>query len=398
MARPEPIWVGRPAIERAGARVRVSAPISLGAGTAGKRLFFSIDEAYGSALVDDRLDAFVVALLPYALRCGADIVCEAPISRRLLYQLRHYLVPTLAANLDGHHAIAIEAEPTDVALGPGRAVATGWTGGVDSLYTLMRTIDAREPGQRLTHLMIVSNGALESADDDALLEALAVKARRGIAAELGLEVVTLSSNIQELVDETFLSVAAYRQAAVILAAQRLFKTYYSSAAYEFGRFSFDPDNCFYSEFFIFGNLTTDATALYSAYGAYSRAQKLRELSEFPLAWHQLHPCTDPLPSTNCGHCGKCVRTMVALFGLGTLGRFDAVFDVGEFERNLDWYVAQVIANRRSQHYGEALAILRARGYEPSRAALRMARTLEAASKVARARRDELLARLSEAEP
>ncbi len=386
------IYICTPYLESAGETARVCAKLEL----RGKRetLWFSVDEKYGKYLVDDRADAFVVGLLTTAMKDGMDIVCEAPVSRRLLYQLRHYLIPILAANLPGYHAIELRAESTDVKLPCAGAVATGWTGGVDSMFTLMKTLHAEEPSRRLTHLMIASNGALEAEDNSALLKALVRKAEDGVAAELGLSVVGIDSNIQELVPEPFLAVAAYRHAAVILALQKLFGVYYSSAAYEFSRFSFDENNCFYYELVLFDNFRTDRTTFYSAYGAYSRAQKLKELSDYPLAWRQLHPCIHIQSDRNCGRCGKCVRTMAALYGLGTLERFSDVFNVEAFQRDKDWYMANVLAHRESQHYGEALMLMKQRGIEPSPAARRMAQTMRAASRVVEEHRQWLADRLT----
>lgn len=379
--------MGKPHIERRDGMAYLTAPVDL----AGREdvLWFRTDERYADYLTDDRADAFAVALMTGAMKAGADIVCEAPVSRRLLYQLRHYLIPMLAANLEGFHPISLRAEPTDVRLPCEKAAATGWTGGADSMYTLMRTLDAEEQGYKLTHLMIADNGAIDGAGHAATHRAMIEKAERTVGQELGLPVVGIGSNIQELFPEPFLAVAAWRQAAVILAMQKLFGIYYSSAAYEFSRFAFDVNNCFYYELVLFDNFQTDSTVFYSAYGAVSRAQKLRELSDYPLAWKYLHPCVYAVPEKNCGRCGKCVRTMTALYGLGTLERFSEVFDVEAFQRDKDWYIANTLAHKESQHYGEALMLVRERGLEPSENARRMARTMRAAMAVAEKDRDAL---------
>ena len=143
---------------------------------------------------------------------------------------------------------------------------------------------------------------------------------------------------------------------------------------------------------IYSSFETDATVLYSAGGAYSRIQKLQALSGYPLAYKYLHPCIH-VTGKNCGRCGKCVRTEAALYGLGTLDRFSAVFDVEAFERDKDWYFAQTLANERSQHYGEALVLLRQRGIDLSRAE-QMARSIRAAKTVVAQNREWLSEKLS----
>ncbi len=394
------LLIGIPYLKEADGTVRLCAELELRGQK--ETIWISVDRKYGQYLTDDRADAFVVGLLPTAMQDGTDIICEAPVSRRLLYQLRHYLIPILTANLPGYQAITLTAEPTDEKLPCARAVATGWTGGVDSMFTLMKTLHTEEPGHRLTHLMIANNGALESReselgitkgeDNSGLLAALVEKAEQGILKEPGLErleVVGINSNIQQLIPEPFLAVLDYRQAAVILALQKLFGIYYNSAGCEFSRFAFDVNSCAYFELVLLENFCTDNTTFYSAYGAYSRAQKLKVLSDYPLAQKHLHPCVHALPERNCGRCGKCVRTMATLYGLGTLDKFSAVFDVEEFYREKDSYIAEVLAHKESHHYGEALVLMKQRGIEPSPEAMRLARVIRAAEHVVENHREML---------
>ena len=373
------IHIGMPYIEETPDGVRLCAPLCLHGRE--QTMWFSVASEYGEYLTDDRADAFVAGIFTTAMRDGADIVCEAPVTRRLLYQLNHYLVPMMAANMgDTFRSIRIHAAPADEKLPCSGAVGTGWTGGVDSMFTLMQSLNAEEASRRLTHLLITSNGSLEDEDNSTLLQKLVEKAQTGIAAETGLKVLGVDTNLQEIQSELFLSVAAFRHSAVTLALQKLFGAFLWSSTYEFARFSFDPNNSGYYELVIYSSFETDVTALYSAGGAYSRAQKLQALSDYPLAHKYLHPCLRPF-GKNCGRCGKCVRTEAALYGLGTLDRFSGVFDVDAFEKDRDWYFAQLLANERSQHYGEALVLLRRRGIEPSPEAQRMARTLQAAKTV-----------------
>lgn len=361
-AKPGAIHIGIPRIEKDGGAVRLCADIDL----SGRKevMWFSVDEKYGEYLVDDRADAFVVGLLTPAMREGADIICDAPVTRRLLYQLRQYLIPMLAANLRGFHSVALRADPTDVKLPCENAVATGWTGGVDCMLTLKQTIEAEVPSRRLTHLMITSNGSLKGEDTGALLKKLVEKAENGAALELGLPVIGIDTNIQELANEYFLSVVVYRHASVILALQKLFGVYYNSSTYAFSRFSFDVTNCGCYELAPLTCFETDNTAFYSSGGSHSRVQKLRELSDYPPAHRYLHPCIYALPEHNCNRCRKCFGAMAALYAYGALDRFSAVFDVALFERDMDWYLAQLLAAKNSTSI-DALALLKSRGIKPS---------------------------------
>lgn len=386
------VRIGKPYKEKTSEGVRLCAPVRF----RGKdqTVWFSAEPEYGEYLTDERADAFVAGLLTSAMRDGTDIVCEAPVTRRLHYQLTHYLIPMMASNMsDTFNLIKINAELTDEKLSCAGAVGTGWSGGVDSMFTLVQSLNAVEPSRRLTHLMITNNGALEDEDNSALLKRLVEKARSGIAKDTGLNVIGIDTNLQDIQSEPFLAVAAFRHSAATLALQKLFGAFLWSSAYEFSRFSFDPNNSFYYELVIYSAFETDSTVLYSAGGAYSRIQKLEALSDYPLALKYLHPCIHP-EGENCGRCGKCVRTEAALYGLGMLDNFSEVFDTEEFEKDKDWYFAQLLANEKSQHYGEALFLLRQKGIEPTPEAHRLARTLKAAKTVVARNKDMLNKKLS----
>lgn len=384
----EPIIIGKPYITEQSNSASLCAEVLLG----GERqiLRYTVESQYKSYLTDERADAFVVGILTYAMRIGADIICRAPLSKHLHYQLTHYLIPSMAAHMDSFHNISLQAEVALKPLPKSTAVATGWTGGVDCLFTLLRTLNAPQIHHRLTHLMITSNGSLEDSDNTGLLHALVEKAKNGVGKELGLQVVGIDTNIQELVHEHFLSVVPFRYASSVLALQKLFSIYYNSATYDFASYAFDEKNAGYYELFVLNNVSTENTTFYSGYGAFSRAQKLEQLSNEPLAWRYLHPCIEPLPEKNCGHCGKCVRTIAALHGLGSLENFGAVFDLPDIKENMDHIIANVLANNTSQHYAEALALMKQGGIEISEKAQRMARIIQAAKKTAELHRKQLL--------
>ena len=385
------IRLSLPRLERSEFGVRLCCDVTDGGKT--ETAWFEVTEEYAPYLTDDRLDAFVTAWLPRAMRERADLVCEGPVSRRLLYQINHYLTPVLARNVGMYHAVSVIAKPAADGLPCEGAVATGWTGGVDSMFTLRNALDPEEPGKRLTHLLIANNGALESDHNEALLRHLVKRAENGIARETGLKVAGVSSNLDALLPEPYLAVAGFRLPAAVLVLQKLVSVFYHSSAYEYEKFSFVGENSAYYEMFLLPNLSTENTVFYSAGGATPRIEKLRILSGYPPALKYLHPCIYTA-GENCCRCGKCIRTETALYALGTLDRFGGVFDLDAFEKNRDWYVANVIAKKNSQHYGEAWALLKRKGLITKRAE-ELARILCAAQKIAGENREELSRKMEE---
>lgn len=372
------MWIGNPYVETRGDRVFLCAPIEI----CGVRqtAWFSVEPEYAEYLTDDRADAFVVGLLTTAMRLGENIVCDAPVTRRLKYQLNHYLIPAMTTNKDWCHPMQLCAPTTQEPLPCAAAVGTGWTGGVDCTYTLMTHIEARQPDYRLTHLLITSNGALEGDDTFGQLRFMVEKTRRGIAKEFGLSVVGVDSNLHVLQDELYMEVASFRLPAVALALQKLFKVFLNSSGYCFSKFSVEKDNSDAYELMVLPNFETDATAFYSAGGPVSRIEKIRELAEFQPAQKHLHPCIY-VDRNNCGYCGKCRRTMLALYAMDHLDAFQSVFDVDAFYRDRDEHLRNALLHTESEGFRECLREMQRTGKTIPPEILRQVRIRRAATKL-----------------
>ena len=115
-----------------------------------------MEEKYQKYLCTERVDAFVVGVLPYAMAHSSDndplvIICQAPISEQLYYQLHAHYIPTLVKCIEWYHNIKIECELDSTKLDSANAVGTGVSGGVDSYYTLFKSKQENSPGYQITH-------------------------------------------------------------------------------------------------------------------------------------------------------------------------------------------------------------------------------------------------------
>ena len=349
------IVLGAPYLETSESGVRLCSDVTLHGKS--ETVWIEVSPENAKYLTDDRLDAFVLPFLPTAWAEGAEIVCEAPVSRRLLYQLKHYEIPAVAKHTAAFSEVCLTAEPTDDKLPFEGCVATGWTGGVDSMYTLMTMLKTTEPAYRLTHLLVYNCGTLESDHNEELLHFLAQRAQNGIGRETGLQLMWINSNLQEILNEPYIAVAVYRMGAMLLALQKKFRMYYHSSGYQFDVLAFDETHCAYHDMMTLQNICTDTTEFYSSGGTRSRIGKICELTGYETSYRYLHPCIYTTNSKNCGRCPKCIRTMTALYALGALQKYSEVFDTEEFEKNRDRYIADVVANRQNQHYGEVYSLL-----------------------------------------
>ena len=321
-------------------------------------MWYGVPHDYAQYLTSDRCDAFAAVLIPYAMRSGCDIRCEAPVSRKLLYQVNRYLIPAYNQNLPTTHPCKIIAEPASPVAENAGAVVSGWTGGVDSLYTLMHSINSPEPGYRLTHLFLLNCGTLEGDKLNEKLRFLVDRAQGSISKDTGLPVVGIDSNIHEILKERFLTIGTFRISGVAFALQKLIKTYLFSSSRNNTAISYHEDDGTYNEIYDVQMLRTDSTTIYSAHKQ-TRPEKLHELSEFPLAYRYLHPCAVSMHKPNCMHCPKCIKTALSLYALGTLSRFSQVFDYEYFnEHKVDYIAAAITQEADFPIYREILDIIR----------------------------------------
>ena len=205
--------------------------------------------------------------------------------------------------------------------------------------------------------------------------------KEGIAPEIGAESVIVFTNLQEYLNEPFLAVECFRNASVILTLQKLWNVFYVSTSYDYSVITYEKDNCGYCDNFLFALFSTENTAVHPVGGGASRIKKLEALSSFPPAYRYLHPCFYVSQGHNCSACVKCIRTMTALDVLGTLQKFDHVFDIHLFESKKDEYYAQIFSQSGDVFSYEIISAMNERGQKLTEAAQRKAHLLTAARKV-----------------
>ncbi|MBO6048284.1 MAG: hypothetical protein J6P33_00695, partial [Spirochaetales bacterium] len=145
-------------------------------------------------------------------------------------------------------------------------------------------------------------------------------------------------------------------------------------------------------------LTTKAFRVYISGGVQKRIEKIAYLAkQGPEIRRLLHVCIhDPLPgSQNCGVCSKCIRTELAMEGLGVLDRFSEAFPLDVYREHHDEIVAKANMASRNQHMAEAIGAMKDRGFVNSESIERKIRGGKAASAVINAHKEELLKKIKE---
>ena len=335
-------------VEHHDARARLIAEIRIGEDDV-RPLWFEVEEKYGQYLCAERSDAFLIGLLNFAQREWLDIVCEAPVTARLLYQIRTYLIPSLARNSKALHETRIDAPMDDAPLTNAGGVGTGISCGVDSLHVVKNYAHSPYPGLSLTHLVLDNVGAFWS-ERGAQQHVWQTEHARQFAKTYGFELIVTDSNIADAFKQVHLLTHTYTNAFSIYALQKLWHVYfYASAGYGAEQLFAIADNDLHAsahyDLLLLDAISTPALQIYSEGMTQTRFEKERELADWEPAQKFLHVCVDER-GPNCGQCPKCLRTMMALDALGCLQRFDNVFDVAAYcarrDKNLEWLYRQHI--------------------------------------------------------
>ena len=257
---------------------------------------------------------WVPALVPVAMSIGADLTVDGPVdstavagaheAQRVLHgwypQLRRVTIEA-----------SDEASTAAVDRAPANGVACFFSGGVDSFFSVLRH------RQEITHLVFVHGFDIGIDNED-----LADRARaavRAAAGSLGLRLVEVRTDLRRLSDGRADWQTLYHGAAMACVAHALSDhvsriivpgTYSHTDLHPWGT---HPDlDAHWSGARL--RLEHDAVDV-------TRPEKVRSLAEHQVALDHLRVCfRNKDGAYNCGHCEKCLRTMVNLSTVGALER------------------------------------------------------------------------------
>lgn len=300
-----------------------------------KTVYLQTDDQWEPYLCRERSDAFLILLLPLAMRLGEDVTCAAPVTEELLYQLSEMFIPSLCANSQTLYPTKIFAK-TAPALENVDAVGTGCSCGVDSFHAIMQHLDTPYPGMDVTHLCLYYS-MVHNPKNDAVFEE-EVRRSTVVAQKLGLPLIVIHTNCMDVVPakDWFNNLHTFTGAFIALSLQKLWKTYYYASGYSFAEFSVldsEKTDCSRYDLLTLTCASTGRLRLYSEGSERSRFDKTARIARHPIVQQHLHVCNDK--ADNCCVCGKCVRTMLCLDALGVLPAFGQVFDLAKYKANRD---------------------------------------------------------------
>jgi glycosyltransferase involved in cell wall biosynthesis len=277
-----------------------------------QRVWFRTD-----APVTPNADAALTTCLVPAMRAGGRLTIDTPISPRLLRRqwelqgVQRAWSRTWEFGTGELKDVEVVADAAQGTVPSGsRGVGAFFSGGVDSWSTLLENPD-------ITHL--VFGRGLDLALNEPELTEDVESRLRAVAAELGIPLVVVETNLRELTDDLIPWV-----------------TYFACALAAIGQFlapmferviipldlDHDAQMGFGSNLRINGLLSTDGVEIADGGGRYSREEKLARIAHHPIVQGSLRVCWENRGGAyNCGICRKCLMTMVSLEALGVRDRF-----------------------------------------------------------------------------
>jgi hypothetical protein len=329
-----PLRVGSIAIERGTGQTRLACPV--GDGREIKIVAEGPDELVGA--LEPRSEPFVPLALLLGVLESRAVDVETPLQADHARRLRYAMAPMLSALL-GRRDIATTwaAGTVPAPRAPRGRTALLFSAGVDSFHALTRM---RREGWAPDLLVNLDAGAH---DRDRRCRRRRLERVHGVAAELGIPVVTVDTTIHELHWADHALVHAVRNLATASVLEPVVDTLVYSSGHRL------EATDLLAGLVLGQDLVEPVTVDLPRWGALEiallgndvrRIDKVAGLVHEPLAWRFLDVCVDqpyqgssPAGSpTNCGRCQKCARVILTLEHLGALGRFAGCFDLAAFER------------------------------------------------------------------
>lgn len=307
----------------------------------------------------------VAALILMAMALGEDVEVAEPLSPRFHYGLRsvighfHLWLPRELKNV----TVRAPAGERPAARG-GQAVVSCFSGGVDSFHTLYAHHGAASPVPRysLTHLMFV-HGFDILPGDATYLEV--EEEFRALAAQLGLGLLGVSTNVRELIDPKVPWVTTH--GAAIAACGHLI----SGGARTLIIPSTNRQSLLFppcgSNPVTDPMLASDALEIVHHGTEYSRIEKILSLADRREAQRHLRVCWQNIPGVrNCGGCVKCLKTMMPLAVVGALEKFRVFPPLPPWDQIDRSCFAPLDLSRYAQEIGyadELRALAKAQGFK-----------------------------------
>jgi hypothetical protein len=336
------ITIGVPYVVDSDMKSRLIAEINIDGKV--NEVWFEVDQEYKEYLTWERSDAFLIGLLHYAMYHRHDITCVQSLSEELYYQIDTYLIDAMVSQSPKLYRTRIFSEVCEEKLPCGNAVGTGISCGVDSLHAIACHTESKFSKHNVTHLAFNNVGSHgNGAIADMLYEGRKNLAKR-FAEEHHYKFILSDSNIHEVIVQSHLFTHTFTSCFAVYCLQKLYSVYYYASGSTFNEFSLqglDETDSSHYDLLLLDCFSQRNLRLYSDGANSTRLEKTERVLNFEPSYKFLNVCLVSID--NCGKCSKCVRTLLTLDALGSLDKYEAVFDISYYKEHRQWYYKHLIA-------------------------------------------------------
>lgn len=312
-----------------------------------RQFWFSVDDKYSDWLTEDVYDAFLVAMLYPAMYYGEDIEICGNVTKRLYHNIVYYVEGLVLAYDNTFHKVGINVQGFSKARKADRLrVGTGFSGGVDSFSTLVDNFfHTNDSDYKIDTLFFFHVGQYGNVRKPATWQRANNRfvITRDFAKEISVDAVMMNTNLFDIyLPHWEYDAGVICRIASVLVFQKVLKRYYISNGItyrELSKMDFTDhhvDMAEISDPIIMPLLSPDGLDILCDGAQHTRTEKTANIANNPLAQKHLNVCVNStdnhIEATNCGHCSKCLRTLMALESADALQKFSGVFDLHQWKK------------------------------------------------------------------
>ena len=347
-----------------------------------KNIFFSVPKEYEQYLVDEVSDSFVLACLLPALVSKQDIIVKGGVSDHFYYHFKTIIY--LLGKVFGYPPIQLYVDNiVHVDFSP-KAVATGFSGGVDSLATYISHTSSDCPQEfQINQLALFNVGSYgnDYAKTSNVFHKDVVRAEC-FAQYVKKPLVLVDSNIGELYSHKDIYSYSLRSTLClstgILILQKLFKYYFISSSGTIDDMKLSKWDQYFYENSLVQLLSNNNVSIFISEADLNRVQKTKLISKNELSEKFLYVCASDIYNekwgthydkgtfANCCECIKCGRTLMTLDLLGVLENYATRFDLKKYLKIRDSLFLDIILNHHVDHFkSEIYELMQETGFKLS---------------------------------
>jgi hypothetical protein len=340
------VLVGPPNIGRRDEWTRIGFPVE---GLLQPELWFDLDTEF-EPFFGNSSDPALTALLVAAMEAGRPLHLEGPVSSRLIWHMNNTVFPVITRQIPFLPPVPVTVRDVRSDVEPkGKAVLTGFSCGVDSLSVIQdHFLHPDVPDEdRVTHLLFSHVGHHGYGHDVHEIANNRYGRVKGGAELLGLPLIRVYSNTPEFYTKQYdgrlnwLATLTLRNSSVPLLLQGGVRRFLAGSSNAWSSVGvFPTSDMTKADPILLPALGTERIELCAVGHEYTRVEKTRQIVELELARRYLDVCIME-GHRNCSRCEKCLRTLLTLELLGELDSFATCFDLEEYHRHREEFVARV---------------------------------------------------------